>query len=92
MDFIAEKPCDAKEPHQINGSIAKAAVTGKLDANPVLQGIIVQCMRHLDKSERGVLTVGRKPLCSITEENLVANAAFTFALAGANRELAARFG
>lgn len=92
LDFLAVKPCDTKELDQINVSIAKAAVTGKLDANPVLQGIIVQCMRHLDKGERGVLTVGRKPLCTVTEEHLVTNAAFTFALAGANRELATQLG
>lgn len=67
-------------------------MSGKLDANPFLQGIIVQSMRRLNKAERGRSSFGPKPKCSETEDRLVSNAAFTFALAGGNRELAIQLG
>ena len=72
--------------------IADAAVKGQLSASPFLQGILLQMLRKLDRDKRGVKNVGRPLACSATEHQLIADAAFEFALAGRNKELAAKLG
>lgn len=72
--------------------IADAAVRGQLDASPFLQGILLQMMRKLDKNRRHVSMVGRPLACNATEHQLITDAAFEFALAGRNKELALKLG
>ena len=77
----------------MNVAIANAAVSGKLDSNPFMQGILMQLLRRISKQERGITSHrGRLPSCSQTEHDLISNAAFTFALAGGNQTLALELG
>lgn len=84
--------CNSKELQAVNVSIAQAAVDGKMDGNPFIQGLLMQCLRKLDKDQRGVQTCGRKASCTETERELVESAAFQFALGGGSKELAAEIG
>lgn len=77
----------------MNVTIAKAAVSGKLDSNPFMQGILMQLLRRISKQERGITSHrGRLPSCTQTEHDLISSAAFTFALAGGNQTLALELG
>lgn len=82
----------AQELDELNVRLADACVRGQLDASPFLQGILLQMLRKLDKDRRGVSMVGRPLAANATEHELIAGAAFEFALAGRNRELAAKLG
>ena len=73
-------------------TIAKAALDGRLDANPFVQGIMLKCLSKIEKNHRGVSDRGRKACISETERRLMEGAAFTLALAGGNRELAIELG
>ena len=85
--------CSTEELESVNVSIAKAALDGRLDANPFVQGILLKCLSKIEKQDRGVATDrGRQASCSETERRLVEGAAFTLALAGGNRELAVELG
>eukprot|EP00435_Cladocopium_sp_Y103_P020222 s835_g4.t3 len=81
-----------RELDEINVRIADAAVRGQLDASPFLQGILLQMLRKLDKDRRSVSMVGRPMACTATEHMLISDAAFTFSMAGKNKELAAQLG
>lgn len=72
--------------------MADACVRGQLDASPFLQGILLQMMRKLDKDRRGVSMVGRPMGSTALEHQLMSDAAFEFALAGKNKELAMKLG
>eukprot|EP00435_Cladocopium_sp_Y103_P072988 s131_g42.t1 len=80
------------ELDEIKIKIADAAVRGQLDASPFLQGILLQMMRKLDKDRRGVGMQGRPMASTATEHQLMSDAAFEFAMAGKNKELAIRLG
>ena len=82
----------AQELDELNVRMADACVKGQLDASPFLQGILLQMLRKLDKDRRGVSMVGRPLGSNATEHQVIADAAFEFALAGRNRELALKLG
>ena len=93
FDWDILRICGDQELEECNVQIAQAAVSGKLDSNPMVQGILMACLRRIGKEERGVTShAGRHPSCTQTEHDLISNTAFSFALAGGNRELALDLG
>lgn len=82
----------SEEMDAVNCKIAQAAVTGKLDKNQFIQGILVQCIHRLDREERGVSMRGRRKETSTAEMNLLEDAALSFSLAGGNKVLAQQLG
>ena len=82
-----------QELDEIKLKICDKVVQGQLDASPVIQGILLQLLRKLDKDSRGVKLCGRpaQPINAL-EEQLLHDAAFQFSLLGKNRELAALMG
>ncbi|CAK9013633.1 unnamed protein product [Durusdinium trenchii] len=84
---------DMTELQQVNFQIAQAAIGGQLDRNPLIQGILVQCLRKLDKEGRGINTLrGRRGACTDTEVTLIEDAAMTLTMASCNRALAQEMG
>lgn len=82
-----------QELEEVNLKIMQGVAAGRLDSSPFIQGILVACLRVAEKQERGVLSLrGKKPASTETESRLVEEAAFSFAVAGGNRELAAKLG
>ena len=83
---------DMTEMQQVNMSIAAAAASGKLEANPLVQGILVKCVRTLERQEKGLSTRGRHGHTEV-ERNLIADAALTLCLSGTgNKGLAKSLG
>ena len=77
----------------LNAELAKQIVGGRLDGNPFVQGILIQCLTRLEKAERGIETCrGRAADSTFTKSSLVENAALQLAIAGCNRQLAAELG
>lgn len=75
----------------MNASIAHAAVTHQLDSCPFVQGLLVRCMRRLEKESRNVdSNRGRYKECSQTEEQLIQDAALQLAISGSNKHLCAK--
>ena len=84
---------DSQELQQLNLRIAESAMAGKLNGNPLIQGLLVSCLRQLDKQGRGIYTLrGRKMASSSTESMLVEDACMTLALAGGHKDLAMQLG
>ena len=86
---------DVTEMQKVNLAIAKAAATGKLDANPFVQGILIKCVRSLEKAERGVFSTRGRLQAKVTEaeRSLVADAALTLCMsAGSSKGLAVELG
>ena len=42
------------DSEKVNLDIALAACSGRLESNPFVMGILVKCMKHLEREERGV--------------------------------------
>ena len=82
----------SKELDELNVRMANACVRGQLDASPFLQGILLQMMRKLEKDRRGVSMVGRPMASTALEHQLISEAAFEFALASKNKDLAMKLG
>ena len=76
----------------LNVEIANSVIGGRLEGNAFVQGILIQCLRRLNKDARGVSAVGRPAECTETERRLVQGAALQFAIAGGNRDLAVSLG
>lgn len=77
----------------MNAKIAKACVSGRLDKNPMVQGLLIQCLAKLEKEERGIQTLrGRVSVANETERRLLADAALSLAVAGGNRMLCEQLG
>lgn len=81
-----------EELQAVNAKIAAACISGRLDKNPFMQGLLCQCLSKLDKESRGVGTAGRVGNLSETEHRLLNNAAMTLAIAGGNRLLCEQLG
>ena len=77
-----------QELETVNAKLAKACVSGALDKNPFIQGLLLQCLNKLEKEGRGVMSMtGRACKMSETEVALLENAALTLAVAGGNKLL-----
>lgn len=75
----------------LNSKIAKAAVTGRLDKNPLLQGILAQAINRMDREEQGLQFKGPSA-ASETEREILHDAAINLAIMGGSRKLAAQLG
>ena len=83
----------SEELSEINASIAHAVVTNKLDANPVMQGLLVKCLQKLDRESRGIYSNrGRAPRQSEGQQALIQDAALTLAIQGGSRQLCRTLG
>eukprot|EP00435_Cladocopium_sp_Y103_P059640 s1370_g21.t1 len=72
----------------INAEIAHAAVSGRLEKNPVMQGMLLQCLNRLEREERGVMHGrGRQKVSSDMEKALLADSALSLAILGGNKNL-----
>eukprot|EP00435_Cladocopium_sp_Y103_P019204 s3146_g4.t1 len=77
----------------VNAKIAEAAVSGRLDRNPFVQGLLVQLLIRLEKEERGVSTLrGRHRATSETEIRLMEDAALNLAIIGGNKAVCVELG
>ena len=86
-------PVASKDLQQVNLGLAKAMLDGKLNENPLCQGLLVQCLRTLDKKSRGVSTgAGRHKNCNDAETKLVEDAALAMAILGHNTSLCKALG
>ena len=81
------------EMEEVNGRIAAAALSGRLENHPMIQGLTMSAIRLLEKQASGLEGLrGRPREVSETEYNLVADAGLSFAVAGGNTSLARKFG
>ena len=78
----------------LNAKIAKAAVTGRLDRNPFMQDLLVQCLHRIEKEERGISSNRgrRSKSCSDAEVKLLADAALSLSILSGNQTLAKELG
>ena len=77
----------------MNAEMAKALVGGRLDRNPLMHGLLAQCLDRLEKQERGIETMRGKPAnATMTKSGLLQNAAMSLAMLGGNRRMAADLG
>lgn len=76
----------------INIQVAQAAISGRLENNPFVQGLLLQALKRIDKDLRGVSGAGRQAACSETEHRLISGAALTFAICAGNKDLAVELG
>ena len=81
---------------RINLEIAKCSVEGRLAQHPLLQGLILSCIKMLEREEKGLSMTGRNASTSIHANDevkaLVQEAGCTLAILGCNAELLKRFG
>lgn len=84
---------DTQELKQINLKLASAIISGALDKNAVVQGLLAQCLMGLEKRSRGIASNrGRLPNQSATERSIIEEASLNLALLGANKRLAKSLG
>eukprot|EP00435_Cladocopium_sp_Y103_P055676 s553_g18.t1 len=81
---------------RINVEIAQASLSGKLQNHPLLQGLILSCLKMLDRQERGLQMTGRDDEGSLqfTDEvrYLVQEAGCQLAILGCNKHILQKFG
>jgi len=81
---------------RINLEIAKCSVEGRLSQHPLLQGLILSCIKLLEREEKGLAMTGRNAANSIAANDeakgLVQEAGATLAILGCNAEMLKRFG
>ena len=81
------------EMQEINARIAGAALAGRLENHPLIQGLSMSAIRLLEKQDSGLQGLrGRPREVSETEYSLVADAGLSLAIAGGNATLARTFG
>ena len=87
--YVILQSSNCQELEAVNAKIAQAAVTGQLDRNPVMQGLLIQCVNKLEKETRGITSNrGRHPKsCTTKEQELLSDAALSLAIAGGSRQL-----
>ena len=87
--------CSGQAPESDIASLklAAAAMRGRLQEHPLLQGLVLQTFRLLDKQQRGITTMaGRRSNETETESALIRDAGQTLAIACCNPGLARQFG
>ena len=73
--------------------LAAAAISGRLQNHPLIQGLLLQVARMLEKQERGIFTMsGRRSQHTDLERDLVQDAGIQLAVAAGNNALARQFG
>ena len=88
---IASGQCTDSEVARIK--IACGAIDGSMEDHPLLSGISLQCLRMLEKAERGIMTLkGRRSSESNYEAELIQQAGIHLSIACGNRGLAKEFG
>ncbi len=83
---------DLTELESLSLNVSSFAVHGRLDSNPLLQGLLVQCMSQIERQEQGKSSRGRKKEMSATERQLAQDSAITLSMMCRNRQLAQSLG
>lgn len=84
---------DLTEMESVSVQIAQFSVSGRLDANPLLQGILVQCMKKIGRDEEFKTMRGRNSgSMNDTARSLADDAAITLSMLCSNQELARQLG
>lgn len=88
---------DAEEMDRVNVAVAQASLTGRLQNHPLIQGLILTCLRVIERQESGVSgTKGRiasnSAMSTETARSLAQNAGQMLAIAGGNSRMLALFG
>ena len=69
--------------------VAAGVLDGRLDEHPLLHGLSLQCMRLLEKQQRGLETMrGRRSQESCLESSLISDAGLRLAMMSNNKSLA----
>lgn len=86
----------ASDMDKLNVEIAKSSIEGKLSKHPMLQGLIVSCLKQVERFEQGKSMVGRAGETSIMFNPaacaLAHEAGCALAILGGNGEMLARLG
>ena len=83
---------DLTELESLSLNVSSFAMHGRLDSNPLLQGLLVQCMAQIGRQEEGKSSRGRKKGMSETERQLAHDSAITLSMMCGNRQLAQSLG
>ncbi len=83
---------DLTELESLSVAVGKFALEGRFDSNPLLQGLLVQCMGKIERWEAGKSTRGRNRSVSATEQCLARDSAITLSVLCGNRDLAQQLG
>lgn len=84
---------EAEEQDLVDVKLAAAAISGRLQNHPLIQGLLLQVARMLEKQERGIFTMsGRRSQHTDLERDLVQDAGIQLAVAAGNNALARQFG
>ena len=83
----------ANEMEAANLKVAMACLGGKLEKDPMILGLALQCYRKLEKEDRGIGTMrGRRSREAEVEQALISDAGLHFALKAGNVQLSKEFG
>eukprot|EP00435_Cladocopium_sp_Y103_P017067 s1083_g4.t1 len=83
---------DITELESLNLAVAEFAVQGRLEENPFLQGLLVNCMRQIERQEKGLGPTGRGKAQTETERSLARDSAITLSMLSGNKQLAQKLG
>lgn len=87
------KGAEGSEQDKVDIKLALSAVSGRLQNHPLIQGLILQCSRYLEKRSRGIKDMrGRRSNESDLERDLVLDAGLQLSIASNNKNLATQFG
>ncbi len=77
----------------VDVKMAASSLSGSLNGHPLIQGLVLQTHRLMEKQERGISTMrGRRSAESDVEQSLIYNAGLQLAVAAGNSGLARIFG
>ena len=69
--------------------VAAGALDGRLDNHPLLHGLALQCLRQVEKKQRGLSTMaGRRSKETEWDKQLILEAGYSLAATSGNRQLA----
>ena len=84
---------DAQDQDLANLKMASACMTGKLDEHPLIQGLLLQLRRKLDKASRGITSMrGRRDKETQVETEAIKTAGLELAILSGSMCLAREFG
>lgn len=83
---------DITELETLNLAVAEFAVQGRFEENPFLQGLLVNCMRQIERQEKGLGPTGRGKAQTETEKSLARDSAITLSMLSGNKQLAQKLG
>ena len=83
---------EASEQDACNLKMAASCLSGELESHPLIQGLVLQCRRMIQRQARGVGMDGPREDCTELEHALICDAGMSLAMATGNSVLAREFG